>query len=386
MAQQPLKKDSGDKTGEMNSETLESMWRQAFLIRDMSRDEINSSRIRREEAEKSRLEAEAESIRATEEMAATIREQAEAELDEAHNVLDQVRQLEEHAQSNLSEAVTIKEQAEAGATGILRNANRQAGDEAQAAQQARAKGESDAASTLADAGELMSKARTEAEASAYRIIEEANSSASRIKAEAKTEIERVRADLEAARAAAQQELDTQRSLTDMLRDRVVSTGLAPEAASNDSKEEVAGTQKTTAKSTPVKGTKKPKKTSAKKAKSASGPKVEVTLEEGPTEESVTPEAEVAVPRAIIAPDVEPVKAEAEVVVPKATNASDVEPVSTFRPSAFDELKQMLTDSGQEAGSLPSPEPSTSDAREAGDSPLPNQWTGGQFQEDDEQVA
>ena len=46
MAQQAANKQHD----ELDSESIESLWRQAILIRDISRDEIESSRRRRDEA------------------------------------------------------------------------------------------------------------------------------------------------------------------------------------------------------------------------------------------------------------------------------------------------------------------------------------------------
>ncbi|MDA1258591.1 MAG: hypothetical protein O3C10_12235 [Chloroflexi bacterium] len=204
MAKRPSKKKPDD----LNSETIETLWRQALLIREFSRDEIESARRRRDQAETARLDAEREAIQATEAMCANIRQQAESELEEAHGVLEQARALEAQAQVKLKEAVSIKRQGEQEASEILRRANDEAIAEMDAARAARARGEEETATTLSEAGELLARTRVEAEADAHRIWTAAN-----------IEIQRIRSDLEAARDAAQRELDTQRTLTDTMKSR-----------------------------------------------------------------------------------------------------------------------------------------------------------------------
>ena len=141
MAVQPSPDTSGQKPDEMNADTIEDLWRQAILIRDISRDEIASAQRRREEAEAARLVAEREAIKATEEMCANLREQAEAELEEAHRVLDQTRELEDQVQTNLNEAISIKRQAEQEVTETLRRTAEGSQSEMEAARMVRIRGE-----------------------------------------------------------------------------------------------------------------------------------------------------------------------------------------------------------------------------------------------------
>jgi hypothetical protein len=233
MADQPSQKTSGKKPDELNSDLIDTMWREAILIRDISRDEIESAQRRREEAEKARLEAEREAIEVTEAMCANLRHQAEAELEEAHKVLSHARELEDQIQAKLDEAVSIKEQAEQGTSETLRRANEESLMETKAARTARIMSEEQAAGTLAEAGELLARTRTEAESTAKRIAAEANASAKRISVNADAELQRMRSDLEAARAAAFRELETQRTLTDTMRDRMATQIVAAESTGNE---------------------------------------------------------------------------------------------------------------------------------------------------------
>ena len=257
-------------------------------------------------------------------MCADIREQAESELAEAHKVLEQVRELEAGAQSNLSDAVSIKRQAQEDAVEVLKGASDQASDEMKAVRGSRANSEAEAAATLADAGELMSKARSEAEGSAKRIMSEADVSANRVWANANTEIERVKSDLEAARAAALQELGTQRTLTDMLRERVAGIGSSPESEVSDGEVPVQEAPK-------AKTSKPRKKASTRKAKSAARSK-----------KAADKPVEVPVPVATATLDVEP----------ENVDAGEIESVVAKNRSAFEELAEMIAESAEDEAVAP----------------------------------
>ncbi|MBT4515420.1 MAG: hypothetical protein HOC77_10070, partial [Chloroflexi bacterium] len=108
MAQQP----SRNQSDEMNSESLETLWRQALLIRDFARDEVDATRRRRADAEQARQQAEQDSIRATEELCEDIRAEAQHDLEDAQSTLEKARELQVHAEAELDVARSIKEQAE----------------------------------------------------------------------------------------------------------------------------------------------------------------------------------------------------------------------------------------------------------------------------------
>lgn len=234
MADQPSQKMSANKPDEINSDLIETMWREAILIRDITRGEIESAQRRREEAEKARLVAEREAIEITETLCANLRQQAEAELEEAHKVLNHARELQDQVQAKLEEAVSIQQQAEQAAGETLRQAGEESLSEVEAARTARIMSEEQAAGTLAEAGELLARTRTEAESTANRIAAEAKAAANRVSVNANAELQRMRTDLETARAAAFRELETQRSLTDTMRNRMALQIVAAESTTKES--------------------------------------------------------------------------------------------------------------------------------------------------------
>lgn len=203
---------SNNRSDEMNSESLESLWRQALLIRDFARDEVDATRRRRADAEQVRQQAEQDSIRATEELCADIRAEAQTDLEEAQATLETARDLQEHAEAELDVARSIKEQAEADSTKVRSEAQEAAAAEIRAARK-----------MLNDAEDTNRKILSDAEEQATTMVAEATSEAeasvAKLRAKATEEIQRIAVDIEAARVAAEEELETQRILTDTIRIR-----------------------------------------------------------------------------------------------------------------------------------------------------------------------
>ena len=201
---------SNNRSDEMNSESLESLWRQALLIRDFARDEVDATRRRRADAEQVRQQAEQDSIRAIEELCADIRAEAQTDLEEAQATLETARDLQEHAEAELDVARSIKEQAEADSTKVRSEAQEAAAAEIRAARK-----------MLNDAEDTNRKILSDAEEQATTVIAEATAEAeasvAKLRSKATEEIQRIAVDIEAARVAAQEELETQRILTDTIR-------------------------------------------------------------------------------------------------------------------------------------------------------------------------
>ncbi|MBT5318835.1 MAG: hypothetical protein HOL45_02935 [Chloroflexi bacterium] len=206
MAQQP----SRNQSDEMNSESLETLWRQALLIRDFARDEVDATRRRRADAEQARQQAEQDSIRATEELCEDIRAEAQHDLEDAQSTLEKARELQVHAEAELDVARSIKEQAESDSARTRSDAQNAASAEIEAARK-----------MLADAEVTNKNIVTDAEAKATTIIAEANAIAeadvAKLRVKATEEIQRIAVDIENARTAAEEELETQRILTDTMR-------------------------------------------------------------------------------------------------------------------------------------------------------------------------
>lgn len=201
---------SNNRSDEMNSESLESLWRQALLIRDFARDEVDATSRRRADAEQARQQAEQDSIRATEELCAAIRAEAQTDLEEAQATLETARDLQEHAEAELDVARSIKEQAEADSTKVRSEAQEAAAAEIRAARK-----------MLNDAEDTNRKILSDVEEQATTVIAEATAEAeasvAKLRSKATEEIQRIAVDIEAARIAAQEELETQRILTDKIR-------------------------------------------------------------------------------------------------------------------------------------------------------------------------
>lgn len=206
MAQQP----SRNQSDEMNSESIESLWRQALLIRDFARDEVDATRRRRADAEQARQQAEQDSIRATEELCEDIRAEAQSDLEDAKRTLETARELQIQAEAELDAARSIKQQAEADSARIQADAHDAAATNIEAARK-----------MLADAEVTNRTIISEAEAAAKSILADitatAEDDAAKLRAKATEEIQRIAVDIEAARAAAEEELETQRILTDTMR-------------------------------------------------------------------------------------------------------------------------------------------------------------------------
>ncbi len=132
MAQQP----SRNQSDEMNSESIESLWRQALLIRDFARDEVDATRRRRADAEQARQQAEQDSIRATEELCEDIRAEAQSDLEDAKRTLETARELQIQAEAELDAARSIKQQAEADSARIQADAHDAAATNIEAARSA----------------------------------------------------------------------------------------------------------------------------------------------------------------------------------------------------------------------------------------------------------
>jgi len=66
-----------------NRESVQSLWREALVLRELARDGVSDARARRSDAELVRRAAEQEALKATEEYCADLRAQAEDDLNTA---------------------------------------------------------------------------------------------------------------------------------------------------------------------------------------------------------------------------------------------------------------------------------------------------------------
>ena len=187
---------------------IESIWREAMLLRQFDRDEVSAARARRSEAEAARRGAEQEALKATHELCEELRVTARAELQKAEDALAEAERLRADAEA---EGARAKRDSEA---------------ELERARTIRADAEVYGERIETAAREKAEAAVVEAHAESVRIKED-------IKSEASEEVRRLLSDIEMARAASQEELETQRILTETARIRAFSPGLAARDAAHD---------------------------------------------------------------------------------------------------------------------------------------------------------
>ncbi len=226
--------------------SAEAAWRQALLLRELSRDERVIARKRRAEAEAAKEHAENEAITATKQLCAELQAGARMKLQEAEDTL--------------GDAERVKSNADAYVTRVQLNIDTELANAVKIREDADLYSEDIQNSARAAAEALMSQTRAGAE-----------EMASRMRRETSEDIRKILTDVEVARASAEDELETQRILTETARVRAFSHGLAAENA----EDELARTNKPVSKPTPAKRTKAARKTKVV-AKKASARKAKIT--------------------------------------------------------------------------------------------------------------
>ena len=226
--------------------SAEAAWRQALLLRELSRDERVTARKRRAEAEAAKEYAENEAITATKQLCSELQAQARMKLQEAEDTL--------------GEAERVKGNADAYVARVQVNIDTEHGNASKIREDAEVYAE-----------EVQNSARTAAEALMTQTRAGADEMASRMRRETSEDIRKILTDVEVARASAEDELETQRILTETARVRAFSHGLAAENA----EDELARTNKPAAAPAPVKKAKVARK-SKPVAKKVSGRKAKIT--------------------------------------------------------------------------------------------------------------
>ncbi len=229
--------------------SAEAAWRQALLLRELSRDERVTARKRRSEAEAAKEYAENEAITATKQLCSELQAQARMKLQEADDTL--------------GEAERVKANADAYAARIQVNIDAELTNTVKIRKDAEKYSE-----------EIQSNARSAADALMTQTRAGADEMASRMRRATAEDIRKILTDVEVARAAAEDELETQRILTETARVRAFSHGLAAENASS----EMARTNKPEVKPAPAKRVTATKPTPIRKvtAKKAPARKAKVT--------------------------------------------------------------------------------------------------------------
>ena len=267
-----------------NRDSVQSLWREAMVLRELARDGVSDARARRSDTEVVRRAAEQEALKATEEYCADLRAQAEDDLSTAQESLASAERLKGDIEADLERR---RNDAEAEY-----DRARKAREDADAySASVRAESEERAANVVTEANVRASELQTETELESARIISEtqtstldmttesqtrvdeiiaqANADAEKIRddmqAETASEIQSLLADVEVARAAIEEELEAQRLLTEAARIRATSPGIAAKAAT-DLEEPVA--LEVVASAKPQKKRPARRKATARKAKKA----------------------------------------------------------------------------------------------------------------------
>ncbi|MDA1279312.1 MAG: hypothetical protein O3B95_04640 [Chloroflexi bacterium] len=188
--------------------SAEAAWRQALLLRELSRDERVIARKRRAEAEAAKEHAENEAITATKQLCAELQSQARMKFQEAEDTLIEANRVKAGADAYAARIQSSIDTELASAKKTREDANLYAADL------------QDSARVAADA--LMSQTRAGAD-----------EMASRMRRETSEDIRKILTDVEVARASAEDELETQRILTETARVRAFSHGLAAEHAADE---------------------------------------------------------------------------------------------------------------------------------------------------------
>ncbi len=188
--------------------SAEAAWRQALLLRELSRDERVIARKRRVEAEAAKEHAENEAITATKQLCAELQAQSRMKLQEAEDTLLDARRVKANADSYVERVQTNIDTELANATKVRTEAE-------------------------VYSEETQGSARVAAEALMTQTRAGADEMASRMRLETAEDIRKILTDVEIARASAEDELETQRILTETARVRAFSHGLAAEHAASE---------------------------------------------------------------------------------------------------------------------------------------------------------
>ncbi len=185
-----------------DSPSAEAVWRQALLLRELAKDDRTASRERRAEAVAARSQAESDAITATRQVCAELQAQARLKLQQAEDALAHAERVKAESDSKAQRMVDESKARLEQAQVVKREAD--------------AYSEEIRAGAKAAADALLAQAR----AGSQEIV-------NRMRHETAEEIRRVLADVEVARSAAEDELETQRILSDTARIRAFSKKIVP---------------------------------------------------------------------------------------------------------------------------------------------------------------
>ena len=185
--------------------SVEASWREALGIREFGRDERVKSRKRLARAQAARMQAENEAITATKNYSVRVRAQADRRLQQADRTLAEAERIKADA---IARTATLEDEIQFR----LDDASRKR------------------ANALSYAEKLENTARGAADALMSQTRDGAKELASRMRHDAAEDIRKILTDIEVARAAAEDELEAQRLLTQTAQVKAFTVGIDTGAA------------------------------------------------------------------------------------------------------------------------------------------------------------
>ena len=196
---------SGLSSSPTDNVSVEAAWREALGIQEFGRDERVKSRKRLARAQAARMQAENEAITATKNYSVRVRAQADQRLQQADRTLAEAERIKADA---IARTATLEDEIQFR----LDDASRKR------------------ANALSYAEKLENTARGAADALMSQTRDGAKELASRMRHDAAEDIRKILTDIEVARAAAEDELEAQRLLTQTAQVKAFTVGIDTGAA------------------------------------------------------------------------------------------------------------------------------------------------------------
>ena len=208
---------------------VESLWRQLMVYKSFSGSELAEAKAKRVVAQATRQQAEIEAVRSTKDVTDRMRQKAEEQLAESNDLKEQAARDSLQAEAELARSIESRDQAEAQAGSVVAEAEARASAIlAEAGKQAEAQ--------LSDAQTQGQAIVAKAEENGHQVVDVAQAKAhqetTELKRQALQEIRSVMTHIQEMSAAASEELETQRILTNIAQIRASTKRVLEEATDN----------------------------------------------------------------------------------------------------------------------------------------------------------
>ena len=184
---------------DVSEENVDALWRQLLVYKTFADNDVSGARARRVEAEATREQAQVEAIRSTQLMCARMKSEAELELQEASKVREKAHIALEDAHAEIEKSKEAKVQAEKERQKIIAEAQKKAQE-------------------IIDASQEIAQRET-----------------TQLRRQALTEVKAIMSRVQDMREAADEELETQKILSNIAKLKATSRWVMtePEAGNND---------------------------------------------------------------------------------------------------------------------------------------------------------